>query len=110
MIIDPGLYSLHKSDVFWATEKRSVPTAFKLFTGELFLSTLSCYFCGSPFFQDPNSLVYVVKQTCYGSLLFGLASLTIENSILKNLYNAHLCCLNSGLLIKTTCNIKRLAF
>lgn len=34
MIVDPGLYSLQKSDVFWVTEKRSVPTAFKLFTGE----------------------------------------------------------------------------
>ena len=34
MIIDPGLYSLQKSDVFWVTEKRSVPSAFKLFTGE----------------------------------------------------------------------------
>lgn len=34
VIIDPGLYKLQKSDVFWITEKRSVPTAFKLFTGE----------------------------------------------------------------------------
>ncbi|EMS60393.1 Xylosyltransferase 1 [Triticum urartu] len=32
VIVDPGLYSLQKSDVFWITEKRSVPTAFKLFT------------------------------------------------------------------------------
>ncbi|KAG0455956.1 hypothetical protein HPP92_023744 [Vanilla planifolia] len=32
VIIDPGLYSLHKSDVFWITEKRSVATAYKLFT------------------------------------------------------------------------------
>jgi hypothetical protein len=37
VIIDPGLYSLQKSDVFWITEKRSVPTAFKLFTGKCFL-------------------------------------------------------------------------
>lgn len=34
VIIDPGLYSLHKSDVFWVSEKRSVPTAYKLFTGK----------------------------------------------------------------------------
>ncbi|GAA0160680.1 glycosyltransferase [Lithospermum erythrorhizon] len=34
IIIDPGLYSLKKSDVFWVTEKRRVPTAYKLFTGE----------------------------------------------------------------------------
>ncbi|KAK9130696.1 hypothetical protein Sjap_011183 [Stephania japonica] len=34
VIIDPGLYSLQKSDVFWVSEKRSVPSAFKLFTGQ----------------------------------------------------------------------------
>ncbi|XP_072960027.1 beta-glucuronosyltransferase GlcAT14A-like [Typha angustifolia] len=37
VIIDPGLYSLQKSDVFWVTEKRSVPTAFKLFTGSAWM-------------------------------------------------------------------------
>ncbi|KAI5665249.1 hypothetical protein M9H77_24572 [Catharanthus roseus] len=37
IIIDPALYSLQKSDVFWATEKRSVPTAFKLFTGSAWM-------------------------------------------------------------------------
>lgn len=37
VIIDPGLYSLHKSDVFWITEKRSVATAYKLFTGSAWM-------------------------------------------------------------------------
>ncbi|KAJ3691917.1 hypothetical protein LUZ60_012267 [Juncus effusus] len=37
VIIDPGLYSSQKSDVFWITEKRSVPTAFKLFTGSAWM-------------------------------------------------------------------------
>ncbi|PSS13845.1 Beta-glucuronosyltransferase [Actinidia chinensis var. chinensis] len=37
VIIDPGLYSLHKSDVFWVSEKRSVPTAYKLFTGSAWM-------------------------------------------------------------------------
>nr|ACN40351.1 unknown [Picea sitchensis] len=32
VIIDPGLYRSKKSDVFWVTEKRSMPTAFKMFT------------------------------------------------------------------------------
>lgn len=36
VIIDPGLYSLHKSDVFWVSEQRSVPSAYRLFTGEDF--------------------------------------------------------------------------
>lgn len=34
VIIDPALYSVNKSDLFWVTEKRNVPTAYKLFTGE----------------------------------------------------------------------------
>ncbi|XWS75299.1 hypothetical protein CRYUN_Cryun01aG0074600 [Craigia yunnanensis] len=33
VIIDPGLYSRNKSDVFWVLEKRSVPTTYRLFTG-----------------------------------------------------------------------------
>ncbi|XP_058074470.1 beta-glucuronosyltransferase GlcAT14B-like [Magnolia sinica] len=37
LIIDPGLYSLQKSDVFWVSEKRSLPTAFKLFTGSAWM-------------------------------------------------------------------------
>ncbi|KAJ4959596.1 hypothetical protein NE237_026707 [Protea cynaroides] len=37
VIIDPGLYSRQKSDVFWVSEKRSLPTAFKLFTGSAWM-------------------------------------------------------------------------
>lgn len=37
VIIDPGLYSLRKQEVFWVTEKRSVPTAFRLFTGSAWM-------------------------------------------------------------------------
>ncbi|XP_021287482.1 beta-glucuronosyltransferase GlcAT14A isoform X2 [Herrania umbratica] len=33
LIIDPGLYMSTKSDVFLATPRRTLPTAFKLFTG-----------------------------------------------------------------------------
>eukprot|EP00268_Persea_americana_P052103 TRINITY_DN5818_c0_g1_i1.p1 TRINITY_DN5818_c0_g1~~TRINITY_DN5818_c0_g1_i1.p1 ORF type:complete len:412 (+),score=21.34 TRINITY_DN5818_c0_g1_i1:225-1460(+) len=33
IILDPGLYSMKKSDVFWAKEKRSMPYSFKLFVG-----------------------------------------------------------------------------
>ncbi|KAJ6738885.1 BETA-GLUCURONOSYLTRANSFERASE GLCAT14A [Salix koriyanagi] len=32
IIIDPGLYMTKKADVFWITQRRSLPTAFKLFT------------------------------------------------------------------------------
>ncbi|XP_044462880.1 beta-glucuronosyltransferase GlcAT14B-like [Mangifera indica] len=37
LIIDPGLYSVRKSDVFWVTQKRSVPTAYRLFTGSAWM-------------------------------------------------------------------------
>lgn len=37
VIIDPGLYSSQKSDVFWVPEKRGIPTAFKLFTGSAWM-------------------------------------------------------------------------
>ncbi|KAL8129756.1 hypothetical protein V2J09_018911 [Rumex salicifolius] len=33
IIIDPGLYHTKKSAIFWAKERRSLPAAFKLFTG-----------------------------------------------------------------------------
>lgn len=33
IIIDPGLYMNRKSDIFWATQRRAVPTSFRLFTG-----------------------------------------------------------------------------
>lgn len=38
IIIDPGLYMTKKADVFWVTQRRSVPTAFKLFTGSAWMA------------------------------------------------------------------------
>ncbi|KAI4322947.1 hypothetical protein L6164_022593 [Bauhinia variegata] len=37
LIIDPGLYMTTKSDVFWVTPRRTLPTAFKLFTGSAWM-------------------------------------------------------------------------
>lgn len=33
IIIDPGLFQNKKTDIFWVTQRRTVPTAFRLFTG-----------------------------------------------------------------------------
>ncbi|KAB1209486.1 Auxin-binding protein ABP19a [Morella rubra] len=33
IIIDPALYSFNKSQIWWVIEQRTVPTAFKLYTG-----------------------------------------------------------------------------
>lgn len=37
LIVDPGLYMLKKADVFFMSQRRSVPTAFKLFTGSAWM-------------------------------------------------------------------------
>jgi hypothetical protein len=49
VIIDPGLYKKTKGDLFWVSEKRELPTAFKLFTGmDALLSVLiHVFFTGS---------------------------------------------------------------
>ncbi|KAG9134861.1 hypothetical protein Leryth_001169 [Lithospermum erythrorhizon] len=33
IVIDPGLHSVNKSELWWVVKQRSLPTAFKLFTG-----------------------------------------------------------------------------
>ncbi|KAK6778980.1 hypothetical protein RDI58_025698 [Solanum bulbocastanum] len=33
IIIDPGLHTLNKSEIWWVIKQRSLPTAFKLYTG-----------------------------------------------------------------------------
>lgn len=37
LIMDPGLYKTTKSDIFWVTPRRTLPTAFKLFTGSAWM-------------------------------------------------------------------------
>jgi hypothetical protein len=44
VIVDPALYMKTKGDLFWMPEKRSLPTAFKLFTG---MDALLCFLCSS---------------------------------------------------------------
>ncbi|XP_050371202.1 beta-glucuronosyltransferase GlcAT14A [Argentina anserina] len=37
LILDPGLYSSKKQDVFWVTPRRALPTSFNLFTGSAWM-------------------------------------------------------------------------
>lgn len=46
IIIDPGLYMNRKSDIFWATQRRAVPTSFRLFTGDFKSLTVVNYTAG----------------------------------------------------------------
>ncbi|PIA36658.1 hypothetical protein AQUCO_03300106v1 [Aquilegia coerulea] len=59
LIIDPGLYKSKKSDVFWATEKRELPTGFKLFTGSawMVLSRNFVEFCIGGWDNLPRTLL-----------------------------------------------------
>lgn len=34
IIVDPGLYLSSRNDIFYATQKRDIPNAYKLFTGK----------------------------------------------------------------------------
>jgi len=43
MIIDPGLYSLNKSDIWWIIKQRNLPTSFKLYTGLISLQSLRLF-------------------------------------------------------------------
>lgn len=38
IVIDPGLYLSKKTDIFWATQRRPVPNAFKLFLGSAWVA------------------------------------------------------------------------
>ncbi|KAK4782087.1 hypothetical protein SAY86_016189 [Trapa natans] len=37
LMVDPGLYSTTKSNIFWVSPRRALPTAFKLFTGSAWM-------------------------------------------------------------------------
>lgn len=41
IIIDPGLHSLNKSEIWWVVKQRTLPSAFKLYTGFPSFSLLS---------------------------------------------------------------------
>lgn len=71
IIIDPGLYNSKKQDVFWVTQRRSRPTAFKLFTGEdPFLVSLCCFLRFLSVYTDRS---FSVKQV-------------YDSSVMKNIY------------------------
>lgn len=37
IVIDPGLYSLNKSEIWWVIKQRALPTSFKLYTGSAWM-------------------------------------------------------------------------
>jgi len=49
VIVDPGLYLVEKTDMFFASQKRELPKAFKLFSGMLSYVTLRFHFPFSVF-------------------------------------------------------------
>lgn len=69
IIIDPGLYHLKKSGVFWAKEKRSMPASFKVFMGSewVMLSRSFLEFCIWGWDNLPRTLLMY-----YTNFLFSL--------------------------------------
>jgi hypothetical protein len=85
VIIDPGLYMTKKADVFWITQRRSVPTAFKLFTGMRFrtlnLTNVSCYLLCFDF-SDVVSASSIVEP-CLPHVIFVTYILLTMNAIMS---------------------------
>lgn len=59
MIIDPGLYLNKKRDIFFIPQRRSLPTAFKLFTGEYVIHSLAAILKGPIFSIGLMSCLYI---------------------------------------------------
>lgn len=59
IIIDPGLYSLNKSEIWWVSKQRSIPSAFKLYTGSAWtiLSRPFAEYCIMGWDNLPRSLL-----------------------------------------------------
>ncbi|CAN8268629.1 unnamed protein product [Cochlearia groenlandica] len=89
VIVDPGLYLMEKTDMFFASQKRELPKAFKLFSGPSF-SVLSRDFiehCVSGTDNFPRTLLMYLSNT---------------PASLSNYFPTILC--NSNLFKKTTIN------
>lgn len=67
IIVDPGLYHLKKSGVFWAKEKRSVPASFKVFMGSewVMLSRPFLEFCIWGWDNLPRTLLMYYTNFLY---------------------------------------------
>ncbi|KAK4576770.1 hypothetical protein RGQ29_027348 [Quercus rubra] len=59
LMVDPGLYKTTKSDIFWVNPRRTLPTAFKLFTGSawMVLSRSFVEYCISGWDNLPRTLL-----------------------------------------------------
>lgn len=80
IIIDPGLYSLNKSEIWWVIKQRSLPTAFKLYTGSAWtiLSRSFAEYCVVGWDNLPRTLL--LYYTNFVSSPEGYFQTTICNS------------------------------
>ncbi|KAJ1393259.1 Glycosyl transferase, family 14 [Sesbania bispinosa] len=84
IIIDPGLYSHKKSDIWWVIKQRSLPTAFKLYTGSAWtmLSRSFAEYCIVGWENLPRTLL--LYYTNFVSSPEGYFQTVICNSGYKN--------------------------
>ena len=70
IMIDPGLSSLNKSEIWWVNKQRSLPTAFKLYTGlSLSFSQSFCLLWEGPYLSQD------IATMTFHSLVYGLHAL-----------------------------------
>lgn len=59
IIIDPGLYQAEKSDIFWMSQRRAVPDAFRLFTGSAWVALTRSFmdYCNAGWDNLPRTVL-----------------------------------------------------
>ncbi|XP_054799973.1 beta-glucuronosyltransferase GlcAT14A-like [Prosopis cineraria] len=84
VIIDPGLYSLKKSEIWWVSKQRSLPTSFKLYAGSAWtmLSRSFAEYCIVGWDNLPRTLL--LYYTNFVSSPEGYFQTVICNSKYKN--------------------------
>lgn len=63
IIIDPGLYSLNKSEIWWVIKQRSIPSAFKLYTGFTTFPNILLYIIFFPFTVSNKKMAIYISSS-----------------------------------------------
>lgn len=73
--MDPGVYQNKKTDIFWVTQRRAVPTAFRLFTGLSFLLLLNLLFVTVVANLDHRRSITAISEVSYKQVSIQVSSL-----------------------------------
>ncbi|MBA0575362.1 hypothetical protein Golob_024999, partial [Gossypium lobatum] len=92
IIVDTGLYLLEKEEIFYATQKRELPTAFKLFSGSSFTMLTRSFveFCILGTDNLPRTLLMYFTNTPYSYSNYFPTVLCNSNQYKKTVINHNL--------------------